>query len=128
MMVKYDFRFDLLQMFLSEMNRKLSKHNHYTSRGLAPTDKTLEFCRDFRITHYAGTVVYGVLGFLDKNRDTLFQDFKRILYNRFLSTILIVTEGIEACNGKLCKRCNGKCLSEMIQSSHPFDLHVAKFV
>lgn len=25
---------------------------------------------------------YSVVGFIDKNKDTLFQDFKRLLYNR----------------------------------------------
>ncbi|KAK1334719.1 hypothetical protein QTO34_004285 [Cnephaeus nilssonii] len=48
---------------------------------LCPTDKTMEFGRDFRIKHYAGDVTYSVLGFIDKNRDALFQDFKRLLYN-----------------------------------------------
>ncbi|GAA6110242.1 unconventional myosin-Id [Tachysurus ichikawai] len=48
---------------------------------LSPTDKSLEFDRDFRIRHYAGDVVYSVVGFIDKNKDTLFQDFKRLLYN-----------------------------------------------
>jgi len=42
----------------------------------------LEFGRDFRILHYAGEVTYCVLSFIDKNKDTLFQDFKRLLYNR----------------------------------------------
>ncbi|KAI1230206.1 hypothetical protein IHE44_0010169 [Lamprotornis superbus] len=46
------------------------------------TDKTLEFDRDFRIKHYAGDVIYSVTGFIDKNKDTLFQDFKRLMYNR----------------------------------------------
>uniref|UniRef100_A0AAR2JYQ4 Myosin ID n=1 Tax=Pygocentrus nattereri TaxID=42514 RepID=A0AAR2JYQ4_PYGNA len=69
------------EMFLQALNSKLAKHAHYTSRKLSPTDKSLEFDRDFRIRHYAGDVVYSVLGFIDKNKDTLFQDFKRLLYN-----------------------------------------------
>ncbi|RLV91160.1 hypothetical protein DV515_00014218 [Chloebia gouldiae] len=48
---------------------------------LCATDKTLEFDRDFRIKHYAGDVIYSVTGFIDKNKDTLFQDFKRLMYN-----------------------------------------------
>ena len=35
--------------------------------------------------HYAGEVTYCVIGFIDKNKDTLFQDFKRLLYNRSVS-------------------------------------------
>ena len=42
----------------------------------------MEFGRDFRVLHYAGEVTYCVVGFIDKNKDTLFQDFKRLLYNR----------------------------------------------
>ncbi|XP_010786389.1 unconventional myosin-Id-like [Notothenia coriiceps] len=55
--------------------------NFPVSSCLSPTDKSLEFDRDFRIRHYAGDVVYSVVGFIDKNKDTLFQDFKRLLYN-----------------------------------------------
>uniref|UniRef100_A0AAX7SER9 Unconventional myosin-Id n=1 Tax=Astatotilapia calliptera TaxID=8154 RepID=A0AAX7SER9_ASTCA len=69
------------EVFLQGLNTKLAKHAHYTSRKLSPTDKSLEFDRDFRIRHYAGDVVYSVVGFIDKNKDTLFQDFKRLLYN-----------------------------------------------
>ncbi|XP_035688494.1 unconventional myosin-Id-like isoform X2 [Branchiostoma floridae] len=69
------------KMFLQAMNQKLSNHDHYTSRQLVPTDKTLEHSRDFRIRHYAGSVTYSVEGFIDKNKDDLFQDFKRLLYN-----------------------------------------------
>uniref|UniRef100_A0A8C8MMX5 Myosin ID n=1 Tax=Oncorhynchus tshawytscha TaxID=74940 RepID=A0A8C8MMX5_ONCTS len=69
------------EVFLQGLNSKLAKHAHYTSRKLSPTDKSLEFDRDFRIRHYAGDVVYSVVGFIDKNKDTLFQDFKRLLYN-----------------------------------------------
>uniref|UniRef100_A0AAR2K881 Myosin ID n=1 Tax=Pygocentrus nattereri TaxID=42514 RepID=A0AAR2K881_PYGNA len=44
------------EMFLQALNSKLAKHAHYTSRKLSPTDKSLEFDRDFRIRHYAGDV------------------------------------------------------------------------
>ncbi|ETE66384.1 Myosin-IA [Ophiophagus hannah] len=53
-------------LFLESMDARLGKHPHYTSRKLNSTDKSME---------------YSVEGFLDKNKDTLFQDFKRLLYN-----------------------------------------------
>ncbi|KAM6086767.1 unconventional myosin-Ig isoform 2-T2 [Chlamydotis macqueenii] len=68
-------------LFLASMDARLGHHPHYASRKLCPTDKTMEFNRDFRIKHYAGDVTYSVEGFLDKNKDTLFQDFKRLFYN-----------------------------------------------
>ncbi|KAG7219401.1 hypothetical protein INR49_002833 [Caranx melampygus] len=66
---------------LDSMDTKLAQHPHYTSRKLSPTDKTMEFQKHFRIRHYAGDVTYSVEGFLDKNKDLLFQDFKRLMYN-----------------------------------------------
>lgn len=68
-------------MFLEALNSKLGKHGHFSSRKTCASDKILEFDRDFRIRHYAGDVVYSVIGFIDKNKDTLFQDFKRLMYN-----------------------------------------------
>uniref|UniRef100_B0I1T2-4 Isoform 4 of Unconventional myosin-Ig n=1 Tax=Homo sapiens TaxID=9606 RepID=B0I1T2-4 len=69
------------RIFLQTLDMHHRHHLHYTSRQLCPTDKTMEFGRDFRIKHYAGDVTYSVEGFIDKNRDFLFQDFKRLLYN-----------------------------------------------
>uniref|UniRef100_M4AP17 Myosin IG n=1 Tax=Xiphophorus maculatus TaxID=8083 RepID=M4AP17_XIPMA len=66
---------------LDSMDTKLAQHPHYTSRKLSPTDKTMDFQKHFRIRHYAGDVTYSVDGFLDKNKDLLFQDFKRLMYN-----------------------------------------------
>ncbi|XP_017120922.1 unconventional myosin ID [Drosophila elegans] len=66
---------------LGAMDKNLSKHPHYTSRQLKPTDKELKHREDFRITHYAGDVVYNINGFIEKNKDTLYQDFKRLLHN-----------------------------------------------
>lgn len=69
------------EKFLEEMSHTLKKHERYSSRALVPTDKTMEHGQDFRIRHYAGDVTYNVNGFLDKNKDTLYQDLKRLLYN-----------------------------------------------
>uniref|UniRef100_A0A2M4A4C6 Putative myosin class i heavy chain n=1 Tax=Anopheles triannulatus TaxID=58253 RepID=A0A2M4A4C6_9DIPT len=68
------------EMLLEDMDKKLSHHPHYSSRQLKPMDKELRHREDFRITHYAGDVIYSIAGFIEKNRDTLFQDFKRLLY------------------------------------------------
>lgn len=69
------------EMLLDAMDKKLSHHPHYSSRQLKPMDKELKHRQDFRITHYAGDVIYCINGFIEKNRDTLFQDFKRLLYH-----------------------------------------------
>ncbi|KAK0418532.1 hypothetical protein QR680_013620 [Steinernema hermaphroditum] len=68
------------EVFLGEMDRKLQHQGHYTSRKLRTSDKSLRFAEHFRITHYAGDVTYSVDGFMDKNKDTLFQDLKRLLF------------------------------------------------
>ncbi|XP_029021997.1 unconventional myosin-Ig [Betta splendens] len=66
---------------LDSMDTKLAQHPHYTSRKLSPSDKSMDFQKHFRIRHYAGDVTYSVEGLLDKNKDPLFQDFKRLMYN-----------------------------------------------
>lgn len=68
-------------LLLEEMDRKLKGHHHYSSRRLDPVNKELGHGENFLIKHYAGDVVYTVTGFIEKNRDTLFQDIKRLLWN-----------------------------------------------
>lgn len=68
-------------MFLDALCNKLSGHKHFTCKKLNTSDKTLELGKNFRILHYAGDVTYNVNGFIEKNKDTLFQDFKRLMYN-----------------------------------------------
>ena len=69
------------EMLLEAMDKKLFDHKHYSSRQLKPMDKELLHKVQFKIKHYAGDVIYNINGCLDKNKDTLFQDFKRLLYN-----------------------------------------------
>ncbi|CAG9816020.1 unnamed protein product, partial [Phaedon cochleariae] len=69
------------EMLLEAMDRQLKGHKHYMSRQVKPAEKNIRHKIDFRVTHYAGDVTYCIIGFLDKNKDTLFQDFKRLLFN-----------------------------------------------
>ncbi|XP_073971326.1 unconventional myosin ID [Rhodnius prolixus] len=75
------------ELLLEAMDKKLDKHEHYASRQLKPMDKQMAHKTQFRIRHYAGDVVYNISGFMDKNKDTLFQDMKRLLYSSSNSTI-----------------------------------------
>lgn len=67
--------------FLTAMDEKFKGHRHYSSRQVDAQAKELERDRDFVVRHYAGDVVYMVTGFIDKNKDPIYQDFKRLLYN-----------------------------------------------
>jgi myosin-1 len=64
---------------LVHMDKKLVKHAHYSS--YAKGEKSLNRESEFQIKHYAGLVTYSVDGFIVKNKDLLFQDLKRLLYN-----------------------------------------------
>lgn len=67
--------------FLHAMDERYSKHGHYSSRQKEPQDKSMERDLEFRIRHYAGDVTYIVTGFIDKNKDPIYQDFMRLLFN-----------------------------------------------
>ncbi|XP_019850778.1 PREDICTED: LOW QUALITY PROTEIN: unconventional myosin-Id-like [Amphimedon queenslandica] len=67
--------------FLHAMDEKYKSHEHYSSRQVNPTNKELQRDEQFLIKHYAGNVTYTITAFIDKNKDPVFQDFKRLLYN-----------------------------------------------
>ncbi|KAK6620264.1 hypothetical protein RUM44_006665 [Polyplax serrata] len=75
------------ELLLEAMDKQLAQHSHYASRQLKPMDKTLKHKVEFRIVHYAGDVTYSINGFLEKNKDTLFQDLKRLMYNSKNTTV-----------------------------------------
>lgn len=78
------------KLLLETMDKRYKSDQFYDSRRKSPAEKSLRHDRNFLIKHYAGPVTYDIEGFIEKNRDTLFQDFKRLLYsskNRVISGI-----------------------------------------
>lgn len=69
------------ELLLEHMSKQLKDHKHFASRDTSLGDKTLAHKVEFRINHYAGDVKYQIKGFIDKNKDLLYQDFKRLMYN-----------------------------------------------
>uniref|UniRef100_A0A7N9AS18 Myosin 1D n=1 Tax=Mastacembelus armatus TaxID=205130 RepID=A0A7N9AS18_9TELE len=68
------------EVFLQGLNGKLAKHAHYTSRKVGNINcnsRLMDQTPDMLWLQ----LQYSVVGFIDKNKDTLFQDFKRLLYN-----------------------------------------------
>jgi len=58
--------------FLDKMHKNFATNKYYQKvSGNTGNDK-------FSLSHYAGTVTYSVVGFLDKNRDTLFTDLMQL--------------------------------------------------
>ena len=66
---------------LETLDSQFKANKFYTSRRNEPQDKTLEHGHQFRIRHYAGDVTYSITGFIDKSKDLVFQDFKRLLFS-----------------------------------------------
>uniref|UniRef100_A0A8C7PCZ7 Myosin IG n=1 Tax=Oncorhynchus mykiss TaxID=8022 RepID=A0A8C7PCZ7_ONCMY len=64
---------------LESMDAKLGQHPHYTSRKVGQTSNAGMGPPTWEPGPPTGE--YSVEGFLDKNKDPLFQDFKRLMYN-----------------------------------------------
>lgn len=61
------------------LDKTFPKHKHYLSHQTGKRELRLR--KEFQIRHYAGLVTYDCKGFLDKNKDTEFQDLYRLVYN-----------------------------------------------
>ncbi|XP_054157929.1 unconventional myosin-Ic-like [Oppia nitens] len=66
--------------FLEKLELNVGTHPHFCSHntGDNKTKKIIER-NQFRLSHYAGEVVYNISGFLDKNNDLLYRDLKRAM-------------------------------------------------
>lgn len=65
---------------LSAFNLKFANNSHFQTRVLYPALKHLSPETDFIIRHYAGDVHYSIEGFLDKNTDQLYNDYRQLIY------------------------------------------------
>uniref|UniRef100_A0A673Y290 Myosin IG n=1 Tax=Salmo trutta TaxID=8032 RepID=A0A673Y290_SALTR len=73
---------------LESMDAKLGQHPHYTSRKPVSVFIT-SLCRSHsRLLYFSHSSIslsvyfrYSIEGFLDKNKDPLYQDFKRLMFN-----------------------------------------------
>eukprot|EP00005_Dracoamoeba_jomungandri_P003003 CAMPEP_0174260130 /NCGR_PEP_ID=MMETSP0439-20130205/8860_1 /TAXON_ID=0 /ORGANISM="Stereomyxa ramosa, Strain Chinc5" /LENGTH=1002 /DNA_ID=CAMNT_0015344305 /DNA_START=46 /DNA_END=3054 /DNA_ORIENTATION=- len=63
------------ESFLSKLNRQCGNNQFFVT----PQKSHMGPSSTFAMEHYAGTVIYTVEGFLDKNKDTLFRDLKELL-------------------------------------------------
>jgi len=63
--------------FLEKCNKNFNSHAHYESY-MKTKDRSITDS-SFRLKHYAGDVTYNVVGFLDKNKDTLFVDLSNAM-------------------------------------------------
>lgn len=69
------------QKFLDKLQQSIPSHAHLTF----PSSRT-----EFTVRHYAGDVTYNVDGFLDKNKDSLFNDLIMLAQsssNRFICSL-----------------------------------------
>lgn len=68
-------------MLLNAFNIKFESNPHYQSRITDPSLKQLKAETDFIIRHYAGDVHYSLEGFMDKNMDQLYFDYRKLIYS-----------------------------------------------
>jgi myosin heavy subunit len=63
------------ESLLDKLHKTCSNHKFFEK----PTDVSAKSC--FAVRHYAGKVSYTINGFLDKNKDTLFNNIRAMLEN-----------------------------------------------
>ena len=62
------------ESLLEKINQQHGEHAQYTKSRFSGKSQQGEWSGAFGIVHYAGNVDYNVVAFVDKNKDTLFED------------------------------------------------------
>jgi len=66
------------KVWLNNMTTAIGNHAHFVVRK-NPQDKSIPE-NSFILKHYAGDVVYSVDGFLEKNKDTMYKDLSKLMF------------------------------------------------
>jgi len=93
--------------FLTKMQKNLSSHPNLLKQGVGKEANEPKFS----ISHYAGAVTYDINNFLDKNRDTLFNDLiqvclssdSQVMRTMFQNGVTEFAEDIQDTKNKLAK-------------------------
>ena len=64
--------------YMDKINRHLSSHAHFESNATKRNQDKSMLSNEFVIRHYAGSVKYSVLGFMDRNNNFLFRNLKEV--------------------------------------------------
>ena len=76
---KFDIYLQSSKFYQSRENNNNSKSNKATSKN--SNKSAILSSTDFSITHYAGTVKYSIINFVEKNKDVLYSSLSAVSFN-----------------------------------------------